>query len=180
MRVKLMTFRYSSSLGGFDSDPLTVFCADKEVLSFREHFFCVGDVPHLTCVIVYQPLPLGEAPTAEAPTPARLGGWRDHLAQLDTAGRQRFETLREWRNERAREEGVPPYIVLTNKQLVEIAVRRPDSLTALGHVPGIGKAKIARHGKTLLRRLGVQFAAPADQATSTPEATLPSMTEPTA
>ncbi len=41
MRVKLLTFRYSSSLGGFDDTPLLEFTRDKEVLSFREHFFAV-------------------------------------------------------------------------------------------------------------------------------------------
>ena len=39
MRVKLFTFRYSATLGGFDDRPLTHFVRDKEVLSFREHFF---------------------------------------------------------------------------------------------------------------------------------------------
>ena len=37
MRVKLMTFRYSATLGGFDDTPLVEFIRDKEVLSFREH-----------------------------------------------------------------------------------------------------------------------------------------------
>ncbi len=54
MRIKLFTFRYSSSLGGFDERALSHFIGDKEVLSFREHFFCVNDVPHLVCVVTWQ------------------------------------------------------------------------------------------------------------------------------
>jgi len=54
MRIKLFTFRYSASLGGFDDTPLTQFVRDKEVLAFREHFFTVNEVPHLACVVTWQ------------------------------------------------------------------------------------------------------------------------------
>lgn len=54
MCVNLFTLRYSASLGGFDDEPLQRFCADKEIVSFREHFFCVNEVPHLTGVLVWQ------------------------------------------------------------------------------------------------------------------------------
>jgi len=54
MRVKLITFRYSATIGGFDDSALSEFIRDKEVLSFREHFYSVNDVPHLTCVVSYQ------------------------------------------------------------------------------------------------------------------------------
>ena len=54
MRVKLFTFRYSSTLGGFDDSPISEFTRDKDVLTFREHFFSVNEVPHLTCVVTYQ------------------------------------------------------------------------------------------------------------------------------
>jgi hypothetical protein len=54
MRVQLFTFRYSATLGGFDDRPLAHFIRDKEVLSFREHFFCVNEVPHILCVVTWQ------------------------------------------------------------------------------------------------------------------------------
>jgi hypothetical protein len=54
MRVKLMTFRYSATLGGFDDTPLTDFARDKELIACREHFYVVNEVPHLTCVVVHQ------------------------------------------------------------------------------------------------------------------------------
>ncbi len=54
MRVKLFTLRYSSTLGGFVDSPVQEFFRDKGILSFREHFFAVDEVPHLTCVVTYQ------------------------------------------------------------------------------------------------------------------------------
>jgi superfamily II DNA helicase RecQ len=38
-----------------------------------------------------------------------------------------FNQLREWRRERCKRDGVPPYIVCTNKQLAQMAVQRPQT-----------------------------------------------------
>ena len=54
MRVKLVTFRYSATLGGFDDTALVDFTRNKEVISLREHFYFVNDTPHLTCIVTYQ------------------------------------------------------------------------------------------------------------------------------
>ena len=54
MRIKLLTFRYSATLGGFDDTALVDFTRDKEVIAFREHFYLVNEVPHLSCVVHYQ------------------------------------------------------------------------------------------------------------------------------
>ena len=56
MRAKIFTLRYSATLGGFDDSAIELFTRDKEVLTFREHFFTVSDVPHLACVVAWQDL----------------------------------------------------------------------------------------------------------------------------
>ncbi|MEF8713314.1 MAG: DNA helicase RecQ [Accumulibacter sp.] len=58
--------------------------------------------------------------------------------------------LRTWRSERAREQGVPAYVILHDRALYEIAALLPDSVQALLAVPGIGLAKADRYGKDLL------------------------------
>ena len=35
-----------------------------------------------------------------------------------------FQALRDWRNERSRREGIPPYLICTNKQTAEMVARR--------------------------------------------------------
>ena len=67
MRVRLLTFRFSGTLGGFDDSPLHELVRDKELLSFREHFFTVNDVPHLVCVVTYQE-PQLQAPACDGAT----------------------------------------------------------------------------------------------------------------
>jgi hypothetical protein len=72
MRVRLFTFRYSASLGGFDDSPLEAFVRDREVVAFREHFYSVNEVPHVTCVVTYQDAVVPpEVLLAAAETPRR-------------------------------------------------------------------------------------------------------------
>ncbi|QDU69534.1 HRDC domain-containing protein [Engelhardtia mirabilis] len=160
MRVKLFTFRYSSTLGGFDDRPLQAFLRDREVIACREHYFQVNDVPHLACVLIWQEAVVTEdndRPRDDRPRERARGAKsqarEDPTARLDEAGRRVFATLREWRRDRAREEGVPPYVVFTNRELVAIVETRPDSLTALGQVSGVGAGKVERYGRALLENL---------------------------
>jgi ATP-dependent DNA helicase RecQ len=61
-----------------------------------------------------------------------------------------FARLRSWRSEKAREQGVPAYVILHDRALHEIASLLPDSPQALLAVPGIGVAKARRYGDELL------------------------------
>lgn len=61
--------------------------------------------------------------------------------------------LRNWRAEKAREQGVPAYVILHDRTLRELAERRPNSPEALLGVPGIGLAKAERYGEDLLELL---------------------------
>jgi superfamily II DNA helicase RecQ len=72
---------------------------------------------------------------------------------MSAAERLLFNDLREWRSKQAHEEGLPNYLILTNRQLVELVRRRPDSATALGHISGLGAGKVQRYGGALLSRL---------------------------
>jgi len=69
---------------------------------------------------------------------------------LDPAARPLFEALRGFRLERAREAGVPPYVILHDRSLRDIARRRPASLDALRLCFGVGPAKAERWGDGLL------------------------------
>jgi ATP-dependent DNA helicase RecQ len=58
--------------------------------------------------------------------------------------------LRQWRSGKAREQGVPAYVILHDRTLFEIAAALPASPQALLAVPGIGLAKVQRYGDELL------------------------------
>jgi ATP-dependent DNA helicase RecQ len=62
-----------------------------------------------------------------------------------------FETLRQWRFERAKLAAVPPYIIFSDATLRELARVRPTTLPSLRLVYGIGSRKIEQFGEPLLR-----------------------------
>jgi len=64
-----------------------------------------------------------------------------------------FEALRGWRRDRAKEQGVPPYVIFHDSTLREVAARKPASLNALSDIEGIGDTKLERHGESLLAAL---------------------------
>jgi ATP-dependent DNA helicase RecQ len=64
-----------------------------------------------------------------------------------------FESLRHLRLQLAREEGVPAYVVASDRTLRELARLRPKSASALLGVHGIGPAKAERYGTRWLAAL---------------------------
>ena len=81
--------------------------------------------------------------------------------ELPTLGRRAREPvseplaaeLRAWRARRAREDGVPAYVVLHDATLDELAASRPGSTAELAAVKGVGPAKLDRYGAELLEVL---------------------------
>jgi ATP-dependent DNA helicase RecQ len=61
-----------------------------------------------------------------------------------------FEKLREWRAGVAREQAVPAYIIFGDATLRGIALSKPDSLTELAGISGVGEKKLELYGEQLL------------------------------
>ncbi|MBL8333619.1 MAG: HRDC domain-containing protein, partial [Rubrivivax sp.] len=72
---------------------------------------------------------------------------------LDDDQRARFEALKAWRAEVAREHNLPAYIVFHDATLAEMARERPASLAALGGISGVGAKKLEAYGAEILRVL---------------------------
>ena len=64
-----------------------------------------------------------------------------------------FQALRQWRAEIARSHGVPAYVIFHDSTLREIAIARPESLEALGHVSGVGVRKLESYGASILAHI---------------------------
>jgi DNA helicase II / ATP-dependent DNA helicase PcrA len=60
------------------------------------------------------------------------------------------ERLRAWRLERAREDGVPAYVVFHDEVLHAIADAKPTSLGELSRIAGVGPTKLERYGNAVL------------------------------
>ena len=63
------------------------------------------------------------------------------------------ERLRAWRLERARADGVPPYVIFHDSVLHAIANADPRSLGELAEIAGVGPTKLDRYGSAVLSLL---------------------------
>ena len=61
-----------------------------------------------------------------------------------------FRELRQWRNNKAKDEGIAPFQVLHQKTLIQIAVHLPDTVAALKTVKGIGKRLAEKYGAEIV------------------------------
>jgi ATP-dependent DNA helicase RecQ len=69
------------------------------------------------------------------------------------ADEELFERLRTLRRSLADRQGVPAYIVFSDKVLREMAARRPSGAAELLAVPGVGPAKLERYGQAFLTEI---------------------------
>lgn len=69
---------------------------------------------------------------------------------LTSAGFQLFDKLRALRLEIAREEKMPPYIVFSDKTLIDMAARMPVNKEEMMNVSGVGENKFAKYGERFL------------------------------
>jgi ATP-dependent DNA helicase RecQ len=67
--------------------------------------------------------------------------------------RELFDRLRELRQEIASEQGVPPYVVFSDKTLRELSRHRPADREAMLAIHGIGEVKFERYGERFLELL---------------------------
>jgi ATP-dependent DNA helicase RecQ len=86
--------------------------------------------------------------------PGDLAGTARPTAPVDQADDDLFSRLRIVRKELADRQGVPAYIVFSDKVLREMAARRPASPGQLLAVSGVGPAKLERYGEAFLDAIG--------------------------
>ncbi len=99
-------------------------------------------------------LAVDRAPQRAARRTGRSSSGASHAADsLEPAQRERFEALRAWRTEVAKEKQIPPYMVFSDATLVGIVETAPTSVQQLGTVSGVGAKKLAEYGADVLEAL---------------------------
>ena len=134
---KLIVVRFNRDLGTFDDSDFVKFCDSHQIVNIDNQFFNLEGNVYYSFFIEY------------------LNPKKSYIdfKDLDEKGREQYDKLRDWRNEVAQNEGIPPYIILYNKQIVEIVKNRPKTVTDLELIRGF-KNKAAKYGKNILKILG--------------------------
>ena len=69
---------------------------------------------------------------------------------LTSSGYKLFERFKKLRLEIAREESMPPYIIFSDKTLIDMAAKKPSSKPEMLDVSGVGENKFAKYGERFL------------------------------
>lgn len=64
-----------------------------------------------------------------------------------------FENLRRFRREIAREENVPPYLIFSDRTLVDMCVKKPQNQEQMLQVSGVGEFKLEKYGEAFLKQI---------------------------
>ena len=80
----------------------------------------------------------------------RLAGKIDYREILSPEVFEKFAKLRERRKKIAEEDGVKPYVVMTDAQLAEIAKLENPTVALIGKIPGVGESRVKQFVKRLI------------------------------
>jgi len=141
---KILTIPFDPVLETFDEDLLNGFCLNKRVNRYRVVFFKTGEKAYWSVFLEYEPV-LG----------ALDKEGKDNV--LDEAHRLLLDRLRAWRKERSDKDGIPSYIVATNRELREVVKATPRTLEALKTIKGFGRKKMERYGSEIVAIVSTFF-----------------------
>jgi len=133
MAFEIITIPFNPVQGNFDPDILKDFTMNKKIQSWQAQFFQKDGKAYWTLFIEYDPL-LKDKP---------------HVA-LSESQQHLYIKLAEWRKTRAEKDGLPVFIIATNKDLEIIAYKAPRTKAALQQIKGFGKKKIEKYADDIL------------------------------
>lgn len=133
---KIIAIPFDRVKKSFDEELLNRVTINKQVKSCRAEFFRNGEDAYWTVFLEYDPL-LEKAPERS-------------LEGLDEPQKMLLDRLRAWRKERAAKDGVPVYIIGTNREMADVVKAKPGSLEALKAIKGFGKGKIDKYGEEIV------------------------------
>jgi len=162
MHVRVFTLTFDADAGRFRDEALREFVKDKRVVDIRDHFFTHENQPCWGVMVLYQvPVGADEVPEEKEASREKFK-FRERLSE---AQRGLFNALRDWRNEKAKAETVPPYIICTNEQLAQMVLMSPRTLEELAGVEGFGESRVQKHGREILAHIpGNEARGETDQA----------------
>lgn len=137
--IRILTLPFNPESEAFDDEPVTRFLVNKRVRRLEPQFFQTNGRAYWTVLIEYEPVLTAAEVTQAKDQPA-----------LDETQQALLRRLRAWRRERADRDGLPVFLVATNRQLTTVAERQPRTLEALRQIDGFGKKKVERYGKDII------------------------------
>lgn len=78
---------------------------------------------------------------------------RDRMKAADPKIQSRIDLLLEWRRKKAHKMNVAPFIIFSNRTLMEIAKRGPRAPRDMEKIVGLGEKRLTRFGKEIIQTI---------------------------
>jgi ATP-dependent DNA helicase RecQ len=105
-----------------------------------------GEVP----IVLREPAERPTRASRQARSSGKEATGKASAQGLNDEARVRFEALRAWRAEVAKEHSLPAYVIFHDATLATMARDRPASLEALADISGVGAKKLQAYGPDIL------------------------------
>ena len=136
MAIRMFAVPFDPHQEVFHDEDLQKFLLNKQVKNIRAEFFSQDGRAYWAVYMEYDAvLKTDTSREAEA---------------LDEPQRLLFQRFREWRREKAEQQGVPVFLIARNRELLDLVKQAPKTVEALRDIRGFGKKKIERYGQEVL------------------------------
>jgi superfamily II DNA helicase RecQ len=163
MKCKTFTIHLAEDARNFEEAKLNKFL---ESIIVRQSFASVVNDEYWSILVFYEDASNAQIPVqenfpeqtapnvkqsaaksveAEKPAPAPL--------ILTPEQENKFNLLKQWRNERANEDGLPPYMIAQNESLMQIAAARIEKVEDFLGIKGFGEKRAQKYGEEILNIL---------------------------
>lgn len=137
METAFITIPFDPAKEVFDDEDFQKFLLNKKVKRVLPEFFQMPHKAYWTVFAEYETILDDAGPKRKTPA-------------LSEPEQTLFNKLRIWRTDKAEKEGIPVFIISTNRELTEIVTKKCMTFEALRQIKGFGKKKVERHGREIL------------------------------
>lgn len=140
MNVQVFSVRVDALYLAHDQQQLNDFIASVELVQSDTHFI-ESDASYWSVLLHYkEKINLASQEKAS-------------LTDLTQDQIDRFEHLKKWRNEKAKTNGVKPFVVCHNSHLIQIAVQHPQALSDFQWIKGFGEKRTQQYADEIIQLL---------------------------
>ena len=140
MTIKIFTIPFDGDKKIFYEEELNNFILTKNIKILTPAFFESGHGKYWTVFMEYEDILLEHEEKTK----------KDKMPELEGHQKLILDKLFEVRRTLAEQEGIPVFIIASNKQLSDIAVKMPATLDQLKEINGFGAKKIKKYGQQII------------------------------
>ncbi|MCD4678711.1 MAG: HRDC domain-containing protein [Desulfobacula sp.] len=147
MTIKIFTMPFSQDTAGFFEEELNNFMLKKNIKIIQPAFFESGSERYWSVFVEYENIILDHEEKTK----------KSKLPELDKSQKLLLDKLFEVRRELADKDGVPVFIIASNKQLADIVLKMPQTHEQLKEINGFGSKKIKKYGQEIIEIVKVFY-----------------------